>query len=235
MRRTLLVANAVVVAFFTCLLAYTFLGRAHVAEQCRACAIELTVQLTSPLVDAVDQELSAPAVGDFVPEFLLAQFRRAVVEYRADPASYVQRVVSQVAETPADSDNPIVQRIASINAAIAAYFDESVDALITDLRIFATSNLVAGLIAFLLALVSPDKVRALLVWCSCLMCISILLCAYLYVDDMTFFRILSRGHLGWSYPILLFGSMVRLMDGLARLLDLLDLHAPDPDSRSSVG
>uniref|UniRef100_UPI002630D71D hypothetical protein n=1 Tax=uncultured Gimesia sp. TaxID=1678688 RepID=UPI002630D71D len=38
---------------------------------------------------------------------------------------------------------------------------------------------------------------------SFLIFVSVLYCSYLYVDGLTFFRILFRAHLGWLYPLVL--------------------------------
>ena len=35
------------------------------------------------------------------------------------------------------------------------------------------------------------------------MFIAVLYCTWLYVDDLSFFRILYRTHMGWSYPLFL--------------------------------
>ncbi len=42
------------------------------------------------------------------------------------------------------------------------------------------------------------------------MFVAVLYCSYLYVDDLTFFRILFRTHMGWWYAVFLRVMIVAL-------------------------
>ena len=217
MRNASLIVNAIVVIFFGSFLAYTYVGRAHVAGKCRDYALEKTAEYSAPLMGVADKALNAPLVDRIVPERMLEEARLSVEEYKADPSSYIARVIAQAAGAAVESDNPILKKLTAANAKAKAYFDETVDALISDLRLFSLSNLMAGLAALLMAYKSPRRIRAQLVWFSCLMCGAVVYSSYLYVDDMTFFRILTRAHMGWWYPILLCIMIVMLIRDFGHL------------------
>lgn len=54
-----------------------------------------------------------------------------------------------------------------------------------------------------LAYWSHTKVQKSIVWFSFLMFVTVLCCSYLYVDNLSFFRILFRTHMGWWYPLVM--------------------------------
>jgi hypothetical protein len=39
---------------------------------------------------------------------------------------------------------------------------------------------------------------------------AVVYCSMLYIDDLTFFKILFRTHMGWWYPVLLCAVIARL-------------------------
>ena len=75
MRKAALTVNAIVVAFFGCVLAYTYVGRAHLAGQCRDYALAQTAEYSAPLMGIVDKALNAPPVENVVPERMLEDLR----------------------------------------------------------------------------------------------------------------------------------------------------------------
>jgi hypothetical protein len=67
-----------------------------------------------------------------------------------------------------------------------------------------------------------ERIRQSAVLFSILMSAAVLYCSWIYVDDLSFFRILFRLHMGWWYPVFLcaavaglyhdFGSRARKQD-----------------------
>ena len=104
----------------------------------------------------------------------------------------------------------MIEKVAAIKNKIRTFYDKTLSALIADLRIFSISNLIAGLVAFGLAYRSSSDIRKPIVWFSFLMFVAVLYCSYLYVDDLTFFRILFRAHMGWWYAVFLCVMIVAL-------------------------
>ena len=93
--------------------------------------------------------------------------------------------------------------MAAIKEKIRNFYDDTLNALVEDLRIFSICNLVAALVALGLAWCSHERIRQSIVWFSFLMFVTVIYCSALYVDDLTFFRILFRSHMGWWYAALL--------------------------------
>ncbi|MBN1910134.1 MAG: hypothetical protein JW818_10375 [Pirellulales bacterium] len=211
MRVVTLVLNAIVVIFFLCFLAYTFFARQHLDGLARDFVTEKTLDYSKPIVEIADEALDSPLVQKLLSDNQAKAIRREIRDYQNDPAVYVSDLTrQQVRKLPLKKANPLLAKVASIKEKIRIFYDNTLNALINDLRIFSASNLVAGMIAFGLACFSSSAIRQSLVWFSFLMFVGVLGCSYLYIDDLTFFRILFRAHMGWWYSLLLCVVIVAL-------------------------
>lgn len=202
MRNLTIALNSMVAVFFASFLAYTVVARQHVAALARDFVTEKTLQYSKPIVELADESLASPVVAKLLSDEQSAAIRHEIAEYRNDPSAYIADLTRQEVLAPNPRNpNPLLENVASIKERIRSFYDDTLAALITDLRIFATSNLCAGLIALALACRSNRNTQKSLVWFSFLMFATVLYCSYLYVDDLTFFRILFRTHMGWWYPL----------------------------------
>lgn len=199
MRNITIALNLIVAAFFACFLSYTFLARQHLEAIARGFVTEKTLQYSEPIVALTDESLRSPVVKKLLSDNQSAAIRHEIVEYRNNPSGYIADLTRQ--KILASNPNPLLQKAASIKERLRSFYDNTLAALIGDLRIFSTSNLCASLIAFGLAYWSRKTIQKSLVWFSFLMFVTVLYCSYLYVDDLTFFRILFRTHMGWWYPL----------------------------------
>ncbi|MGN6546233.1 MAG: hypothetical protein ACTHK7_14360 [Aureliella sp.] len=203
--------NSMVVAFFACFLAYTFIARQHLDALARAFVTEKTLDYSQPVVELADEALDSPIIHKLLSDEQATAFRNEVADYQNGPGAYIADLTGQqVLAAPKANPNPLIEKVASIKSKIRTFYDHTLDALIADLRIFSLSNLIAGVIAFALAFCSSSEIRKPIVWFSFLMLVAVLYCSYLYVDDITFFRILFRTHMGWWYPALLCVMVVAL-------------------------
>lgn len=204
MRTAVISLNLVVVLFFICFLTYTFVARKHLDGLARQFVTEKTLLYSAPIFEVAEESLKSRVVRVLLPTQRLATIQKEIATYRLDPARYVADLTQQanLALQP-EKPNPLLAKVASIKDRIRAFYDNTLNALINDLRIFATSNLCAGLIAFCLAWRAPQKVRQSLVWFSFLMFVTVLYGSSMYLDNLTFFRILFRTHMGWGYAVLL--------------------------------
>lgn len=204
LRTTTLILNAIVVVFFVGFLAYTFVAREHVDSLARNFVTEKTVEYSQPLVKAAEEALDSPEAAQ-LPRLVDKAIRQEIAEYWEDPRAYVADLTRQAraakVRKPNPLLNPLLEKIAAIKEAVRAFYDDTLEALVVDLRIFASSNLLAGVIAFILAWRSSDPIRRPIVWFSCLMLVAVIYCSSMYVDDLTFFRILLRWHSGWAYAV----------------------------------
>lgn len=204
MRETTLVLNSIVVVFFIGFLAYTLVARQHLDSLAREFVTEKTLDYSKPIVEVADEALDSPLVKKVLSDDQATAIRNEISDYQNDPPSYVSDLTrQQVRDAPLAKASPLIEKVASIKNKIRTFYDNTLNALIADLRIFSSSNLVAGLIAFGLAYRSSSKIRKPIVWFSFLMFVAVLYCSFLYVDDLTFFRILFRTHMGWWYAVFL--------------------------------
>lgn len=211
MRNITIALNSIVAVFFACFLVYTFIARQHLEALGRDFVTEKTLRYSEPIVKLADESLEFPAVRRLLSDKQSAAIRREITEYRNDPSGYIADLTRQkmLPSDPHDR-SALPEKVASIKARIRAFYDNTLEALIVDLRIFATSNLCAGLIAFGLAYWSRKDIQKSIVWFSFLMFVTVFCCSYMYVDDLTFFRILFRTHMGWWYPIFMCVVLVGL-------------------------
>ena len=211
MRKTTLVLNSIVVVFFLCFLAYTFVARQHLDGLARDFVTEKTLDYSKPIVEIAAEALDTPLVQKLLSDDQTMAIRKEITDYQNDPAAYVSDLTrQQVRGLPLENSNPLHEKVVSIKEKIRTFYDNTLNALINDLRIFSASNLLAGMIAFGLAFRSPSAIRQSIVWLSFLMFVAVLYCSYLYIDDLTFFRMLFRTHMGWWYAVLLCVMMVAL-------------------------
>lgn len=211
MRKTTLVLNSTVVVYFVCFLAYTFWARQHLNSLARNFVTEKTLEYSKPIIEDAAALLDSPLVKTLASDEHLAAFRNEITNYRQDPEAYIADLAGQQAgDVPVENAIPMIEKLNVIKWHIRDFYDKTVNALIADLRIFSVSNLLAGLIAFGLAYRSTTKLRKPIVWFSFLMFVGVLYCSCLYVDDLTFFRILFRAHMGWRYAVFLSGTIFAL-------------------------
>lgn len=211
MRQTALLLNAIVVVFFLGFLGYTFFTRQHLTELARAFVTDKTVEHSRQLVRIAAETLESPVAQKLLNPDLIEKIRQEIAAYQSNPKEYVADLTRKPAdEAPIDQAQPLLAKLAVIKRDIRAYYNGTLDVLIFDLRIFAISNLTAGAIAFSLIYRTKSKVRPTLVWYSLLMFAAVCYCTFLYIDSLTFFRILFRLQLGWTYPLLLGATIVVL-------------------------
>lgn len=204
MRTITMTLNLMVAAFFAGFLAYTFVARQHLDAMARGFVTEKTLHYSEPIVAITDESLDSPVVKKLLSAEQSTAIRVEITEYRIDPAGYIADLTRQkiLASNPRNP-NPLLQKVGSIKERIRSFYDNTLAALIGDLRIFSTSNLCASLIALGLAYSSRKSIQKSLVWFSFLMFVTVLYGSSLYVDNLTFFRILFRTHMGWWYPLLM--------------------------------
>lgn len=211
MRNFTLVLNSIVVVFFICFLVYTFVARKHLDSLARGFVTEKTLDYSKPIVEVADEALDSPLVKKFLSDNQATAIHNEITDYRRDPGRYIADLTrQQVRDAPMANTNPLIEEVASIKIKIRTFYDNTLNALIADLRVFSFLNLTAGLIAFGLAYRSSSEIRKPIVWFSFLMFVAVLYCSYLYMDGLTFFRILFRMHMGWWYAAFLCGMIVAL-------------------------
>ncbi len=204
MRTTTIVLNSIVVVFFAGFLTYTFAARSHLDALARNFVTEKTIHYSRPIVEVADDALKTPLARKLLSKEQTTTLRNEITDYQNNPQSYISDLTRQEAHNvPPPNANPLLEKVASFKAKIRTFYENTLNALITDLRIFSASNLIAGLIALGLAYRSSAEIRKPQVWFSFLMLVATLYCSSIYINDLTFFRILFQAHMGWWYAVFL--------------------------------
>lgn len=229
MRKLAMVLNAVVVVFFVGFLAYSVIARQHLESLAREFVVEKTLEYAGPLVEVAEASLESPLAKKLLSDDQANAIRSEITAYHADPSRYITDLAEGKKDAaPIENPNPLLQKVAAIKDKVRTFYDDTLNALITDLRVFSCSNLIAGLIALALAYCSPGEIRTRILLLSLVVFVAVLYCSYLYIDDLTFFRILFRTHLGWGYAIVLCVAIVSVYRDYVR-------HLPEEEGKAVAG
>jgi hypothetical protein len=212
MRKFIIGTNLLVSLFFLAFFTATYVAVDHMKGLGRAYVIQKTVEFTERHVDTFENVLDEAQTDETVTSDQANPIRQEIKRYRSDPEAYITGVVQGPRKTADNgTKNSFLAKITALADGMAdefkddvrAYYDSTLAALITDLRIFAGSNFCAAALALLVALFAQNKRLIPLLWFSFLMLLALFYCTYIYVDDLTFFSIMMKSHMGWFYPILL--------------------------------
>jgi hypothetical protein len=211
MRRFVIIANGVTAVFFAAFLLYTFAGRGHVNYLARDFVAAKTQKYADPAVEIAEKTLRVGMVRKLLRDEQLAAFEAEIAAYRQDPQRYISELTGRL-PSPAlpTTSNPLLMKVTQWKDQVRQHYDKVLGRLLWDLRIFASSNLVASLFAIMLATRAKGKDSSKLVWVSFLLFGAIAYCVYLYIDRFSFFRILFNSYLGWWYPGLLAITLIGL-------------------------
>lgn len=208
MRKIALLSNLLSIVFFLGFLTYTLVAKKHVESLAREFVTEKTIEHSKPLVDLAEKTLESKLATALLSDAKEAEIRGEITQYRDDPNAYVSDLASKYDrvvdnDTMKGESGTLSQAIANVKNRIRKFYDETLSALIDDLRIFAIANLIASVIALGLLYKSDEKLEKPLVGLSVVILFSVIFSSYLYVNDLTFFRIMFRLHLGWNYALFL--------------------------------
>lgn len=202
MRKLTLALNILTATLFTAFFAYTFFAESHLRSLARNFVTEKTIQHSEPLIDAVEQALDIPFIAKLVARDDIQLAREEIDAYRDDPAAYIADLTRQkLAKPPQQPMGAIASKATAAKEGIRNFYDRTLASLIADLRIFSGTNILAASLAIALIIKSPLIVGKRLITLSFLLFVAVVYCSYLYIDDLSFFRILSSTHMGWSYPV----------------------------------
>ncbi len=126
MRKTTLALNSIVVFFFICFLAYTFVARQHLESLARDFVTEKkTLDYSKPVVEVADEALDSPLVKKFLSDDQETAIRHEIADYRNDPGAYIADLTR--AATPrctGGKRKPTIEKVASIKSKIRMFYDK---------------------------------------------------------------------------------------------------------------
>lgn len=224
MRVALIVVNLFVAAASTALFAYTFFARDHLIRLTQDYVIDKTVHFVMPAIDETEAALKKPQAL-FIPAGIRDAIQAEVDSFRRNSNAYVRSLVVSGAaiEKPI---LPFADQMIKWKESILSYYDKTLTSLIRDLRIFAGTNVVAGLLAAWMASLARGRWRWRILSVSVLLLISLGLQAYLFIDNLGFWHIITNARMGWSYPLFMLVTFVYLFWKLGRFVPLAPSASP---------
>jgi hypothetical protein len=155
-------------------------------------------------VDVAEEALRSGVTRRLLTQDQVASIEAEFAEFRSEPTRYIQRLTSAHASPrPEAFLVKLSERIYGWKEQIRTHYNNVLDRLFTDLRIFSGSNVLAALIAFSCAWRSPRRPSLELTLISALLLAALGLGIFFYIDEFSFFTILFDCYLGWWYPFLL--------------------------------
>jgi len=202
MRKLTLALNSLTAVLFTAFFAYTFFAESHLQSLTRNFVTEKTLHYSGPVIDTVEKALDVPLLAKLVSKDDTQLVRNEINAYRDDPAVFIADLTRQkLANPPQQKMEAIAIKTAEAKEQIRNFYDNTLASLIADLRIFSGTNIAAAIFAILLTTKSRPPIRKPLIVFSFLLFVGVVFCSYLYIDDLSFFRILTSAHMGWHYPV----------------------------------
>jgi hypothetical protein len=227
-RTALVVLNLLVASASGPLFAYTFFARDHLTGLAEEYVVAKTVAHAAPAVEQVERALARPEAL-LAPAAVRAAVREEVDAFRADPPKYVRALVAARGAAIEKPKHPFAEKVVAWKEQVRAYFDKTLAGLVRDLRIFAGTNLVAALLAALFAWRANGRWRRHVLGVSGLLLGALALNASMFIDKLTFFRIVADRRVGWVYPVFVALTFVDLYIRYGRRVPL----APEPAANPS--
>lgn len=219
MRTALIVWNSLIAGTSAGLLAYTVAGRDHFVGLAEEYVIGKTVGYGLPAIDRAEAALDAPVVAALLPATVRRAAQAEIAVFREDPDGYVRELVARGAavERP---QHPLADTVAGWKDDLRGYFERTLAGLVRDVRIFAGTNVAAGVFAAWLASRCRGRWRHHVLGISVLLTVALTFNAYLFVDGLSFFRIVQNVRVGWSYPAMVAVAFSHLYLRVGRLVPL---------------
>lgn len=198
LRKITISLNFLVVLVSSFLFGYTFFAKQQVTEHARSFVTEKTLDYSRPAMVTVEQVLDSPIASQLISAEKKQAIASEIARYRSSPAAYVASLTSHgdLSHSQFESD-----RAGQLKQKIRDYYETTLRELIVDLRIFTGSNIAAGVIGIILLCSSRiGGLREVRVF-SLVVFASVVMSSYAYLDGLSFFRILFKWHIGWSYPV----------------------------------
>ena len=198
LRKTTIALNILVVLVSSFLFGYTFFAKQQVTEHARAFVTKKTLDYSRPAIEAIEKVLDSPIASKLISAEKKQVVETEVARYRSSPSEYIVSLIGLGDRRPAQVESG---RIGELKQKIRDYYETTLRELMVDLRIFTGSNIAAGLFGLILLCSSrTGRLREVQVF-SLVVFASVVISSYAYIDGMSFFRILFKWHMGWTYPV----------------------------------
>lgn len=191
------------------LLAATFFAQGLIIREAREFALDKTRAYLEPAIPKAEKILGNPLVAKTLPKSVREKVEGEIAEYRESPERWLLELAEGTRNRAGEFDfpeikNPLARKamdsLARRVAGAREHFKSSFANLIVDLRIFATIHLlVFGSAAGLCFLARTPQLRFWLgVW-SCVLLLTTVTAAGVYLGQNWLWVILANRYQGWAY------------------------------------
>lgn len=213
MRITIMWLNAICAAFFVCLLGYSIFAKQHIEGLAREFVVDKTLEQSAKMVAVADKAVVSPMTMKLLTNEQKLAIQGELDDYHADPAGYVSDLVSNkleaVEEDSGESENLFLKKVVSLKNRIRSHYKLTLNSLISDFRYLALTNLFAAGFGVVLAMRTIEARPPTLLF-SFILFLAVLYSSYLYVDSLSFFRILVGANVGQWYSLVMVAIIVVL-------------------------
>jgi len=163
--------------------------------------------ISSMDVSLAEEVLNSKAAKNYLEEYQIEVIEKEISEFKRDPHLYVGSITQQDANVSAlpsefKTNNPLkaalFEKVFSWKQSLKSYLDGTFSKLITDIRIFLATNVVALFIAAFVCIRS-EKLGGRPMVISSVITIATALSTYGYVNDNWLFNILLNSFAGYGY------------------------------------
>jgi len=205
MRAVLVFLSSMVVVVFTIVLLLTFFGRDLIANRAGAMIDQRLESGSETAVAKMESVLEAKPMQMLLGEEQVGAALEEVGAYKNDPSGYaralVRREKSEAELVDTEDKSRIGKLVSNWKADLSGRYESIVDKVLTDVRMVAGSNVVAGLLGFVLAYWSRGSRSYAPLAYSALLVLAIGIATYSFLDGLTLIGLLFGSSLGWFYPV----------------------------------
>ncbi len=197
-------------------------AKAIVVNKAREVAVAKCRGYSDPIADKLQETLDRPVIGKLIRGNVRTRLEEELSEYRASAAEWLTRLAMGGVEYAKrfdfpEIDNPLARKaldalkaeVSGLKGRVQLTFAN----LIADVRIFASSNLVAFLLAAGMAILArTKKARAGLLAYSAALLVVAIASVGCYAGQDWGWTLLRNDFIGWKYPLML--GIVTLLTGI---------------------
>lgn len=210
LRKILLALHLAGAALSIALLVSTFTAKGIITSKARQIAVNKSRSLSDPLATKVQETLDRPVLGKLIRGEARERLESELTDYRSAPDVWLIALAEGGAGRAKAFDFPEIESPLARKAVdlltkgvsdLKDHLEKSYRDLIGDIRLFATSNIVAfGLAAWLSWIARTSRSRHWLIGFSGLMLVVFAISISSYLDQNWTWVILTGNYMGWAYP-----------------------------------
>ncbi len=207
MRKALLSIQTVFILVFFIAFITSFFVVSQIEERSRALVTEKVTQGTMSKIGFAEEVMNSKAAKMYLEEYQIEVIRSEIDAFKNNPYGYIESVTmnnESADDLPPEfrSANPLksalFEKLFQWKQGLKSYFNKTFNGLITDIRLFLGTNVVALLIAAFVCFKSPSLgSRAMAL--STIITLATALSAFSYINDSWLFNILLNSYAGYGY------------------------------------